>query len=91
MPKLINVDEAKTYAREHWPSPVVRRPIEELLDKCPAVDGHEVVKCKDCKHYRPYEGEEHKGDCIELVGLESCVYQDDFCSYGERRDDHAAD
>ena len=91
MPKLINVDEARAYAREHWPSPVVRRPIEELLDRCPGVEIVEVVRCKDCKHYRPYEGEEHKGDCIELVGLESCVYQDDFCSYGERRDDHAAD
>lgn len=45
----------------------------------------EVVRCKDCKHFCPYEGEEHKGDCEELVGLESCVYEDDFCSYGERR------
>ena len=36
-----------------------------------------------CKNFRPYEGEEHKGDCAELVGLESCVYEDDFCSYGE--------
>lgn len=46
-----------------------------------------VVRCKDCKHYCPYEGEEHKGDCDELVGLESCVYEDDFCSYGKRRAD----
>lgn len=47
----------------------------------------EIVRCKDCKHFCPYEGEEHKGDCDELVGLESCVYEDDFCSYGERRAD----
>jgi hypothetical protein len=44
----------------------------------------EVVRCKDCKNFCPYEGEEHKGDCAELVGLESCVYEDDFCSYGEK-------
>lgn len=49
-----------------------------------------VVRCKDCKHFCPYEGEEHKGDCDELVGLESCVYEDDFCSYGERRADDGA-
>lgn len=24
--------------------------------------------------------------CKKLVGLESCVYEDDFCSYGERKD-----
>ena len=44
-----------------------------------------VVRCKDCKFFCPYEGEEHKGDCAELVGLESCVYEDDYCSYGERK------
>ena len=52
----------------------------------PAEDVVEVVRCKNCKHFCPYEGEEHKGDCAELVGLESCVYEDDFCSYGERKD-----
>ena len=51
-----------------------------------AADVVEVVRCKNCKHFCPYEGEEHKGDCAELVGLESCVYEDDFCSYGERKD-----
>ena len=57
-----------------------------LMDE-PSVDAVEVVRCKDCKHFCPYEGEEHKGDCAELAGLESCVYEDDFCSYGERRAD----
>ena len=57
-----------------------------LIDKLPSADVVEVVRCKNCKHFCPYEGEEHKGDCAELVGLESCVYEDDFCSYGERKD-----
>ena len=57
---------------------------EQLLLK--SADVVEVVRCKNCKHFCPYEGEEHKGDCAELVGLESCVYEDDFCSYGERKD-----
>lgn len=55
------------------------------VESIPSADVVEVVRCKDCKHFCPYEGEEHKGDCAELVGLESCVYEDDFCSYGERR------
>lgn len=57
--------------------------IEDAL----AVDAVPVVRCKDCKHWGCYGGEDsHKGDCSELVGLESCMYEDDFCSYGERRD-----
>lgn len=38
MDGLISVDEARAYAREHWPSPVVRRPLEALLDNCPRVE-----------------------------------------------------
>ena len=53
--------------------------------KIHTADVVEVVRCKDCKYFQPYEGEEHKGDCGELIGLESCVYEDDFCSYGERK------
>jgi Pyruvate/2-oxoacid:ferredoxin oxidoreductase delta subunit len=60
--------------------------IAEIVN-APTVDAVEVVRCKDCKYFCPYEGEEHKGDCAELVGLESCVYEDDFCSYGGRRTD----
>jgi hypothetical protein len=41
----------------------------------------EVVRCKDCKHYAPVEGGK------PLCELHShAVAQDDFCSYGERKD-----
>ena len=62
--------------------------VRKYIKEAPAVDAVIPVRCRDCKHFCPYEGEEHKGVCDELVGLESCVYEDDFCSYGERRDDH---
>lgn len=55
------------------------------IEKLPEADVEEVVRCKDCKWFNLYEDEEYKGDCAELVGLESCVYEDDFCSYGEKR------
>lgn len=35
MPEMINVEEARAYALKRWPSPVVRRPMEALLDDCP--------------------------------------------------------
>ena len=62
--------------------------IAEVMN-APAVDAVIPVRCRDCKHFCPCEGEEHKGVCDELVGLESCVYEDEFCSYGERRADDA--
>ena len=40
-----------------------------------------VVRCKDCKYYKPDEYE-----CGCDYGL-PCVKADDFCSYGERRTD----
>ena len=67
--------------------PEIITKLAKLEDKIEQGELVEVVKCKTCKHFCPYEGEEHKGDCAELVGLESCVYEDDFCSYGERKID----
>lgn len=58
----------------------------EAIEKAPAIEAEPIVRCKDCKFFRPYEGEEHKGDCAELIGLESCVYEEDFCSYGAKMD-----
>lgn len=53
----------------------------------PKADYAPVVRCKDCKYWDCYGGEDsHKGDCAELVGLESCMYEDDYCSYGERKE-----
>ena len=38
MEKLISVEDARAYALEHFPSPVVRRHIDEVLDRCPGVE-----------------------------------------------------
>ena len=46
----------------------------------------ELVRCKDCKHYYQYSGEEHKVcgifNCDESEGYPT--EPEDFCSYGER-------
>lgn len=51
---------------------------EQLLDEIPAADVAPVVRCKDCKH-------EFGGSCI-ICGFQKRK-PDDFCSYGERKDD----
>lgn len=54
----------------------------------PAADVVEVVRCKDCK-YRA-NGWSNESFCGKRVGGMSATAElkdDDFCSYGERRDD----
>ena len=40
----------------------------------------EVVRCKDCKHKHGYR-------CDHFSSNHVCVLDDDYCSYGERKDD----
>lgn len=63
-----------------------------LADMFPA-DVAEVVRCKDCKHYRNhpnglcYLHTEPKENARGHSGNAVCVEPDDFCSYGERKED----
>lgn len=61
-----------------------------IIESMPAADVVPVVRCKECKHYQnhpnglcylhtePY-GDGYKGDAV-------CVEDNDFCSYGERKE-----
>ena len=67
----------------------------EILKDIPAVDAVPVVRCKDCKHFnlRSMECEneavstDHEGGASYSLNF----YLDDFCSYGERRNNDAPD
>lgn len=67
------------------------------LKRQPKVDAVEVVRCKDCKH--AYINKYSAGSGVVLCRLwtESLeiinfvMNPDDFCAYGERRGDNAAD
>lgn len=54
------------------------------VEVAPTIDAVEVVRCKDCKHrfdgLCPMENVD-----VPWVGTKD----DDFCSFGERRTDHA--
>lgn len=60
--------------------------IKELINAIPAADAEVVVRCKDCK-YRIYKD---MGEEIGEIGgcaLFNCAMtNDDFCSYGEKKD-----
>lgn len=63
--------------------------IMRTLEEAPAIDAVPVVRCGECKFWRKIES--------SLIGeVMCCIAQgsmnvqkaaDDFCSYGERRDD----
>lgn len=46
----------------------------------------EIVRCKDCKHYRSYAGY-IDGCCHMAEWYKRYQYEDDFCSRAERRTD----
>ena len=52
------------------------------------VDAVEIVRCRDCKHYKPQKKSAHWENranyCNRVVTIKT--QPDDFCSYGERKD-----
>lgn len=58
------------------------------IEQQPTVDAVEVVRCKDCKNY-VVDGLWCNSNCC--VGENHANwYPDDFCSYGERKDNDGA-
>ena len=67
-----------------------------LIDDATTVDAVEVVRCRECKHFRHYgktslfiNGKNIKaGWCQRRISYdeEYRMTADDFCSYGERKD-----
>ena len=63
---------------------------EEIISWLKENDVVEVVRCKDCKHFKQNifcVGGEYDGcDAWDNNGNEIEVKPEDFCSYGERKD-----
>ena len=55
-----------------------------FLDKFPTIDAVPVVRCRECKHCDP-----ENYHCDHPMGTAAPLRRkpDDFCSYGERKDD----
>jgi len=64
------------FAPEH-----LTRLLRDLISKQPAADVAEVVRCSRCKHYKTIGT---VAGCAR-IGFE-CKNPDDYCSYGERKD-----
>ena len=60
--------------------------IIEHIEKTPAADVAEVVRCKDCVFGKHIE-DSGNYKCTTFNGRFGVVKPEDFCSYGERRFD----
>ena len=63
--------------------------IYNVLENQTTVDAVEVVRCKDCKHYKTQKKSAHWNNstpyCCRCTVVK--VNPNDFCSYGERKAD----
>lgn len=59
--------------------------LREVLEDTPTADVVEVVRCKDCKYYQDNNDGYPHGECRWQT--DETPNADDFCSYGERKDE----
>lgn len=71
-----------------WGYEGVEASVKRIFSEIPTVDAVAVCRCKDCKH--SYKGSPHGLMCECPVGGQntSLLGGDDFCSNGERRENH---
>ena len=67
------------------PEHLMKEDAMHILDSIPAADVVEVVRCKECKHRNP-----ENAHCDHPMGTTLPVARkpDDFCSYGERKENN---
>ena len=58
--------------------------LKRCIDETPTIDAVPVVRCKDCKHFEYAHG--CKFHAADENGTPIFVREDDFCSYGKRKD-----
>ena len=58
--------------------------LAETVDKAPTIDAVEVVRCRECKYRFGNNG--HSKNGCPIMDANICMDDDDFCSYGERKD-----
>ena len=89
--KLIQLENNYNFYKDVWDAQILYRRICELeigIGKTPTVDAVEVVRCKDCKWRKEWISGGFFYCCNPDYGMASGVElrDDDFCSYGERRE-----
>lgn len=70
---------------------LIKRNFIALVTNAQTVDAIEVVRCRDCKHWKP-SGSKAGNSFSDMEYIGGCEFtnyyrrESDFCSYGERKD-----
>ena len=59
--------------------------VQECIDEATTIDAIPVVRCRECVG-RPFWEEDHNGVPVCLLSGLYVRSEDDFCSYGERKE-----
>lgn len=86
--RTINADGVKLEIKKWQNTKDDFRTLKQIVDSMPTIDAVPVVRCKDCEHWQQSVDGITKW-CSVMRGRETKY--DDFCSYGERRDENATD
>lgn len=61
--------------------------IKGVIDDAPTIDAVQVVRCRECKWHRSGQNEVDTWSiCIEPTLRAAHVQDDDYCSWGERKE-----
>ena len=91
MKEYISKDRAKQFVCGHCNEVCSEEPCEPsdcdwmaFIDKEPAADVEEVVRCRECNAYTPVD--DNIGKCVFLTGKHQYVVPDGYCYLGERKE-----
>ena len=90
--RLIDADEAIINFGFEWDDiPPTIEEFVRFLKKQPTVDAVEVVRCRECQHWKP-SGSKAGNSFSDMEYIGGCEFtnyyrtESDFCSYGERKE-----
>lgn len=86
--RLINANRAELYDAIGRNAFRDRQDIIDLINNQPTVDAEVVVRCKDCKYAYYYNEEGCHGFVCNGYFQYADVEPNDFCSYGEMRNNY---
>lgn len=91
MSDYIKREDAKRAIRRNFHDIETRCMINNIINEVAKVSSDnlvEVVRCKDYKHLDKGENDSESWcECTRIFGTYFDVSEDDFCSYGERKDE----
>ena len=84
--RFIDADSAKrTYTKDMFDTEEDFERVNDVLDYEPTVDAVVVTRCKDCEHLVNTTINANGFLICDISDME--IAPDDFCSYGERREE----